>query len=1032
MGFKDDNGHAEILPQTEQGDSNEPPQRRRSGRNRLICVLVVLVILLALIIVLCLTIQARVVLIVYPEQIIVPDTDKREYRVIELTNSIMVTLVSDRNSPTASSSFNVQVGSLSNPDDVLGLAHYLEHMLFMGTEKYPTENKADSTASDFDGWINAYTDDLNTNYHFSVENSGLKNMSDIYTQFFIKPLLKKDALTREMMAVNSEYMMGFSSNFWPFYELMTSLSNPKSPHSRFSTGSLTTLNKTNIQERLREFYDRYYSANLMTIAMVGNETLDTLQDWAEELYTPISNKKRDRPTFNVLPFPYKDKRYICRRIYYIPKSDDDTLKIVFPINIPGRPNLSFGMYILGYEGKGSLFQYLSKRGYITQLMASINVETNNFIALSIAMDLTELGLKQPQFIIESVFKYIRRMKENGINRQLWEENKKIDVFKFKFRENDEAHQLASVLAANMAIREDPKDYLNPPSRRLFNETLENDIVAHLIPENFNYYIGSQKLSTESKNIYGPQLIENEPWYDTPFANLEIPQADIDSWKAVNVDEELTLPERNVFIPENFELLDSSTATKLPIKLSTNSTMELWWYLDTEFGQPKNTFGCRIHPTPRDPTVQNNLLAALLSSMYTIETAEALYPALTVEFAMQMLFNDYWVAHLNGFSDPEKVKEVINRAMDSIFRLDFGQDEAHFDASVVEPLRKSYQNIANLMPAQLARRYAKMLQDEFMYDFPEAIEQLASLSQSDVKQYRDDFLRNVSINCFAMGNVLSSQADKYAQILQTKLSTLGKAYLATDNRIKDFIYPTLKLEKGKTYIIRQKVLNKDDPNSGSLAQFQIGVATSNGPYTNRKPYTRYVLNMLLGLMLKERCFNYLRTQQQLGYVASCFHENYKGILGYAILVQGARLDAGAEVMASKIDTFLDTTYKVFTDMEKTTDGKEFFEGMKQALRKQLEDKPISMTDKYNRFANEIFDPSPDFERKSKQTLALDDITFSDFLEYYERYLLSNERRKISVRVFGKGHTIPTDINSEIGEIAVSDIVQFRKIYLKDTF
>ena len=210
----------------------ESKPRSRSGRNRLAIVLVVLVVLLTLIVVLCVTVKAKVVLEVLSDKPITPDSDYREYRVIRLTNTIVVTLVSDPDTRTASTSFNVAVGSLCNPDDVLGLAHYLEHMLFMGTQKYPQENQADKYASDNDGWINAWTDDTNTNYHFLVENSALRNMTDIYAQFFISPLLRKDSLEREMQAVQSEYMMGFSVDFWPEYEMMVGNANPESPYSR--------------------------------------------------------------------------------------------------------------------------------------------------------------------------------------------------------------------------------------------------------------------------------------------------------------------------------------------------------------------------------------------------------------------------------------------------------------------------------------------------------------------------------------------------------------------------------------------------------------------------------------------------------------------------------------------------------------------------------------------------------------------------------------------------------------------------------
>ena len=81
-------------------------------------------------------------------------------------------------------------------------------------------------------------------------------------------------------------------------------------------------------------------------------------------------------------------------------------------------------------------------------------------------------------------------------------------------------------------------------------------------------------------------------------------------------------------------------------------------------------------------------------------------------------------------------------------------------------------------------------------------------------------------------------------------------------------------------------------------YQIGPVESNGPYENRLPYTRFVLATLLGLMMREPCFNYLRTQQQLGYVASCFEEEFKTIMVFNILVQGSREDAGAFVIAEQ--------------------------------------------------------------------------------------------------------------------------------------
>ncbi|KAJ2794804.1 metalloprotease [Coemansia guatemalensis] len=57
--------------------------------------------------------------------------DKSQYRLLRLPNNIVVICVSDPGSKTAAAALTVGVGSHADPDDVLGLAHLLEHMLFM-------------------------------------------------------------------------------------------------------------------------------------------------------------------------------------------------------------------------------------------------------------------------------------------------------------------------------------------------------------------------------------------------------------------------------------------------------------------------------------------------------------------------------------------------------------------------------------------------------------------------------------------------------------------------------------------------------------------------------------------------------------------------------------------------------------------------------------------------------------------------------------------------------------------------------------
>jgi insulysin len=64
-----------------------------------------------------------------------PELDDRTYRVIRLPNKLEALLVHDPDTDKASASVNVNVGNFSDDIDMPGMAHAVEHLLFMGTKK---------------------------------------------------------------------------------------------------------------------------------------------------------------------------------------------------------------------------------------------------------------------------------------------------------------------------------------------------------------------------------------------------------------------------------------------------------------------------------------------------------------------------------------------------------------------------------------------------------------------------------------------------------------------------------------------------------------------------------------------------------------------------------------------------------------------------------------------------------------------------------------------------------------------------------
>ncbi|CAK9295952.1 unnamed protein product, partial [Gordionus sp. m RMFG-2023] len=106
------------------------------------------------------------------------ETDNCTYRGLELKNKLKVLLISDPEADKAAAALDVHIGNLKDPKTIPGLAHFCEHMLFMGTKKYPSENEYSKFLNEHSGCSNAYTCDDHTNYYFDVAPEHLKGALD--------------------------------------------------------------------------------------------------------------------------------------------------------------------------------------------------------------------------------------------------------------------------------------------------------------------------------------------------------------------------------------------------------------------------------------------------------------------------------------------------------------------------------------------------------------------------------------------------------------------------------------------------------------------------------------------------------------------------------------------------------------------------------------------------------------------------------------------------------------------------------------
>ena len=99
----------------------------------------------------------------------------------------------------------VNAGSYNDPPHRQGLAHFLEHMIFMGSSKYASASAYSDHISSQGGYWNAYTEFEITNYQFQVPYQGLEKAIDMQANNFAAPLLLKETMMREINAIDNEF-----------------------------------------------------------------------------------------------------------------------------------------------------------------------------------------------------------------------------------------------------------------------------------------------------------------------------------------------------------------------------------------------------------------------------------------------------------------------------------------------------------------------------------------------------------------------------------------------------------------------------------------------------------------------------------------------------------------------------------------------------------------------------------------------------------------------------------------------------------
>ena len=163
-----------------------------------------------------------------------------------------------------------------------GFAHFFEHMMFQGTERYSTDDYND-VLKKMGADSNAYTSDDRTIYHIVGPAAELATIMDIESDRFKNLAYSEDDFKREALAVLGEYNKNISSPFLPMFERMRDLAFDKHTYGHTTMGYLEDIKAMpGYFDYSLRFFDRHYRPENVMLLVVGDVEPDRVNELAEQ------------------------------------------------------------------------------------------------------------------------------------------------------------------------------------------------------------------------------------------------------------------------------------------------------------------------------------------------------------------------------------------------------------------------------------------------------------------------------------------------------------------------------------------------------------------------------------------------------------------------------------------------------------------------------------------------------------------------------------------------------------------------------
>ena len=898
--------------------------------------------------------------------------DKRESKTFSLENGLDVFLISDPDVHRSAAALAVGVGHLHDPVEKQGLAHYLEHMLFLGTKKYPEVGSFKKFLDEHSGGSNAYTAGAITNYFFQISHEGFDIALDRFSDFFKAPLFDKTYSKREVKAVNNEHQKNKLNDGWRGNFVSQQISEPGHPLTKFGTGNQATLSGDN-RPALLDFYKKYYSASNMKLALISSMPMQNLLGIAKKYFSAIPTREVNIPSMPKVFRKPLENQFRLLRIKTI--KDIRSLEVDFPtIRLKdyqdSKPAGIIGS-LIGHEGKGSLLSKLKEEGLVLSLSAGGGSSHPDINSFGITVTLTPKGLQNYERILQLIFNYIRMIREHGVKEYTFKENQAMAQINFDWKNPNEGMGFVAGKAALL------HDYSLENIKTLpflitkYDHDAYKALLDTLILENALVVLSHKNAVTD----------KTAPYYDAEYS-LELVDGEA-FYKLKNNSNVAGIfyQAKNDFIPHNLKLVDDQ-----PHYVRQDDMAKVWFMYDDKFRQPKVALMFRIETPKVYGTPKNLELANLYESAVREGLNELVYPIQEAGLSYSLSTNKKGVVlTLGGYS--ERIGDLIKLVTKNLVNINIDEQKFNnFKEAMVRGLKNKKLNQAY----QRGGYYNWLMMLDNQYTDEEKLEALRPLTLDDVKSFARNLYEKIYVTGVIHGNWTEEQAKESVSIL---LSSLNGQPLPVNERYEQVVEV---LNPGERIQFSREV---EDNNNSLSYTIQVG----------EKDLALMAKASIMASIIENDFYTQMRTNQQLGYIVWSFQQRTEKRMFFRFLIQSST--HGPFEMSKRVRVWLKTTDKMFANL-----SDEEFEKHKQAKIIALEKEGDSIGAVVGDLYTLATDEEGDFQFKKKLIQAIKDLSKNDVTEKARELFLDPQTPRLEVLMRAKGskERVPASAITSVSE------------------